>query len=175
MVEGNASTTSDCTLSESPAAPELRTPGPWQPAAPGVVAMNIVARPLGRGRFAAYLCGRLLCRSRTPLLAAARILQAMGVSDDTLLTMTHEHSATVALRSTIGRAAGLRIREIRGTPRLVPWRPDQLPGEGSSTCTAERLGGKMRPSGYHNAFKSETGLEGAVATGLCDGEGGPSS
>jgi hypothetical protein len=86
--------------------------------------MNIIIRPLGRGRFAASLGQRLLCTSKTPLLTAARILQAEGVPNDTPISMTHEGSSIVSMRSTIGKAAGLIVEETdkRG-PRFKPYRP----------------------------------------------------
>jgi hypothetical protein len=92
--------------------------------------MNITIRPLGRGRFAASLDQRLLCKSKTPLLTAARILQAEGVPDDAPLTMTREGSSIVAMRSTVGKAAGLIVEETdtRG-PRFKTYRPmsNQMP------------------------------------------------
>ena len=86
--------------------------------------MNITIRPLGRGRFAASLGQRLLCQSKTPLLTAARILQAEGVPDDTLISMTHEGSSIVAMRSTIGKAASRIVEETdtRG-PKFKTYRP----------------------------------------------------
>jgi hypothetical protein len=86
--------------------------------------MNIIIRPLGRGRFAASLGQRLLCKSKTPLLTAARILQAEGAPDDTPISMTHEGSSVVAMRSTIGKAAGLIVEETdtKG-PKFKAYRP----------------------------------------------------
>lgn len=86
--------------------------------------MNIIVRPLGRGRFAAFLGQRLLCQSKTPLLTAARILQAEGIPDDSPISMTHEGSSVVSMRSTIGKAAGLIVEETdsRG-PKLKTYRP----------------------------------------------------
>ncbi len=99
------------------------------------------------GRFAALLDGRLLCESRAPLLSAARILRAEGIPGDTLLEMAHPGSREVALRSTVGIAAGLRVSEV-GTPRFVPWRPDELPANSRFPCTVPRLDGKTRPLGW---------------------------
>jgi hypothetical protein len=100
---------------------------PWQPAIPGENIMKILVRAPNRRRFAAFLDGHVLCDSRTPLLAAARVLQAKGITGDTLLEMIHERSTVVALRSTVGEEASLRVNETGCTPRFVPWRPDQLP------------------------------------------------
>jgi hypothetical protein len=86
--------------------------------------MNITIRPLGRGRFAAFLGQRLLCKSKTPLLTATRILQAEGMPDDTPISMTHEGSSVASMRSTVGKAAGLIVEETsaRG-PKLKAYRP----------------------------------------------------
>jgi hypothetical protein len=104
----------------------------WRPTISPQVTMVIIVRSLGRGRFAPLINGRALHASATPLLSAARVLQAKGVPDDTSLEMIHEGSTVVALRSTVGKAARLRVNETGGTPRFVPWRPDQLPSMGSS-------------------------------------------
>ena len=86
--------------------------------------MNITIRPLGRGRFAASFGQRLLCESKTPLLTAARILQAEGMHDDTPISMTHDGSSAVSMMTTVGRAASLIVEETstRG-PRLKTYRP----------------------------------------------------
>jgi len=86
--------------------------------------MNLTIRPLGRGRFAAFLGQRLLCKCKTPLLTAARILQAEGLPDESPISMTHERSSVVAMRSTVGKTAGLTVEETdtRG-PRFKTYRP----------------------------------------------------
>lgn len=108
--------------------------------------MNITIRPLGRGRFAASLGQRLLCESKTPLLTSARILQAEGAPYDTLITMIHEGSSIVAMRSTVGKAAGLIVHETdKEGPKLKRYRPmsAQVPrqgvrqGERTTICKAE--------------------------------------
>jgi hypothetical protein len=126
--------------------------------------MIIIVRPLGRGRFAALLADRTRCASGTPLLSAARVLQTEGMRDDTPLEMVHEGSATVAFRSTVGTAARLRVTEVRGSPRFVPWRPDQLPASMPAHCAAETLDGKATSCGYRNTSGLEVGLKGAAAT-----------
>jgi hypothetical protein len=86
--------------------------------------MNITIRPLGRGRFAASLGQRLLCKSKTPFFTAARILQAEGLPDDTPITMTHEGSSIVSMRSTVGQAASLIVLETdKEGPKLKRYRP----------------------------------------------------
>lgn len=88
------------------------------------MSINITAYPLGDGRFFAYLGNRPLCKaSSTPFYSAARALLDEGVSPDTVLTMRHDGSSIVSLRSTVGQAAkltvveedkkGLRVRKYR--------------------------------------------------------------
>jgi hypothetical protein len=82
--------------------------------------LHIMVRPVGRGRYAAHLDDRELCRSETPFFSAARVLLAQGYDPSTVLAMSHEGSATVAIRSTIGRAAGLTVDEPpKGGIRIV--------------------------------------------------------
>jgi hypothetical protein len=76
-----------------------------------VPTLRLVVRPVSRGSYAAHLDDRELCRSSTPFFAAARVLLAQGYDPSTVLAMSHEGSATVAIRSTIGRAAGLTVDE----------------------------------------------------------------
>jgi hypothetical protein len=86
--------------------------------------MNITIRPLGRGRFAASLGQRLLCESKTPLFTSARILQAEGAPNDSPITMTHEGSSVVAMRSTVGEAASKIVHETdKEGPKLKRYRP----------------------------------------------------
>ena len=86
--------------------------------------MNITIRPLGRGRFAASVGQREICQSKTPFFTAARILQAEGVPDETPITLTHEGSDIVAMRSTVGEAASRIVEETDANgPRFKRYRP----------------------------------------------------
>lgn len=86
--------------------------------------MNITIRPLSRGRSAASVGQRLLCESKTPLFTSARILQAEGVPDDTPISMTHEGSSVVTMRSTVGEAASKIVHETdKVGPKLKRYRP----------------------------------------------------
>ena len=86
--------------------------------------MNITIRPLGRGRFAASVGQRLLCKSKTPFFTSARILQTEGIPDETPIRMTHEGSSVVTMRSTIGEAASKIVHETdREGPKLKRYRP----------------------------------------------------
>ncbi len=79
--------------------------------------MHITIVPVGRGRFAASIEGRTLPDYSTdPFLDAARLLLSEGVSPDEELTMSHQGSTIVSLRSTVGKAAKLTVVEgDRGT------------------------------------------------------------
>ena len=88
---------------------------------------EIVVEPSRDGRslgsFKAYLGSRVLCVSRTPFLSAARVLRKEGVPPDTVITMRHAGSPVVSLRSTVGHAAKLTVREDHRGARFVPYRP----------------------------------------------------
>lgn len=118
--------------------------------------ISITIHSVGRGRFAAFLDDRLLCVSETPLLSAARVLQAEGLPATTRLEMIHEASATVAMRTTVGVAAGLRVSETGSMPRFVPWRPDQLPCNSRFACTVDELDGQTPLSGYLSYLRASS-------------------
>jgi hypothetical protein len=67
--------------------------------------------------------GERLCSSRTPFYSAARVLQKRGVKPETQLIMKHQHSDTVAMRSTVGAAAKLTIHEGPNGPVIAQWSP----------------------------------------------------
>jgi hypothetical protein len=74
--------------------------------------MHITVKPQGRGLYAAYIGDDLLCdRTHMPFYSAARVLKAWGFPDNDALTMSHEGSNTISLRSTVGKAAGKTISE----------------------------------------------------------------
>jgi hypothetical protein len=73
--------------------------------------MNIIIRPLGHGRYEAILDGRMLCSSSTPFFSTARILQREGTAHDTEITMKHQGASTISMKSTVGKAAALTVRE----------------------------------------------------------------
>jgi hypothetical protein len=91
--------------------------------------INIDVQPIGsrNGRympgFRAFVGERLLAESKTPFLSAARVLLREGVDPSTPLTMTHQGSTTVSLRSTVSVAAGLVVDETeKSAPRFKPYR-----------------------------------------------------
>jgi len=70
----------------------------------------------------AWLDGELLCTAREPLFAAARVLQARGIPDDTPIASRHKGAAHISLTSTFGKAAKLTVRDNRrGVPKIVPF------------------------------------------------------
>ena len=73
------------------------------------------------GSFIATFDGRELCRSRRPFLSAARTFRRDGFHELTRLDLIHAGSATIALTSTIGAAAGLDVNE--DGPRFCRYRP----------------------------------------------------
>jgi hypothetical protein len=71
--------------------------------------------------FTASVDGEVLGVFRTPMLSSARILLERGASPDDQLTMSHAGSATVAMRSTVGVAAKLTVKEDNSGPRFRPY------------------------------------------------------
>lgn len=65
--------------------------------------------------------GEVVATSRQPFYAAARALQAQGYDDEIVLTASHEGSPVLAMRSTIGVAAGWSVieGERTGLSRVV--------------------------------------------------------
>ena len=84
-------------------------------------------KPPRSARFIARLGdeGRVLGTFTAPLCGGARVLLAEGVPPETPVQMRHAGSATIALRSTVGRAASLTVNEETGDgkPRFAKWRP----------------------------------------------------
>jgi hypothetical protein len=89
--------------------------------------LELVVAPAGAGKFTARLDGRELCVSTKPFLDAARVLMVEGVDPETVLQMRHEGSTTVALRSTVGTAAGLTVLEGDLRPRFARWQAFERP------------------------------------------------
>jgi hypothetical protein len=92
--------------------------------------LEITVRPVGQrnGRytpgFQAFHGQRLICESRTPLLSASRVLLTEGVNPETPITMNHQGSDVVSMRSTVGIAAGLTVIEKDSeAPRFAQYRP----------------------------------------------------
>lgn len=77
-----------------------------------MLTFTIVVRPIGRGKFEAYHGSTLLCVSTEPLCESSRVLLSRGWANtrDTI-EMYHEHCATASLRSKVGKAARLTVKE----------------------------------------------------------------
>lgn len=89
-----------------------------QPKPAEVIEIEVRAHP--RGLFTAFVNGKHIATSATPLLAAARKLLEQGVPADTRLRMRHTGSPTVALTFTVGTAASFTVRD---TPLRFVKRP----------------------------------------------------
>lgn len=84
--------------------------------------------------FFAYLDGKKICCSRTPLLTCARIFQRAGVSDDEEILMYTGDRDYWSLRSTVGKAAKWVLQEH---PKYgFRWKPyvDRKPPDKASTA-----------------------------------------
>jgi len=90
--------------------------------------LNIIVTPsslTSKGQiYEARLDGEVLCRSLTPFLSAARVLLDADYAPDTVVTMRHQGSSVVSLRSTLKRAAKLTVIDNRHEgPRFAKYRP----------------------------------------------------
>jgi hypothetical protein len=66
----------------------------------------------------------IVTRPTTPFFDAARVLLAKGVAPDMALVMRHAGAHHDALRSTVGKAAGLSVENSGGKPAFRPYKPD---------------------------------------------------
>ena len=97
------------------------TTGPGATPTPAELVIHV--RSVGPGLYEASLDGEVLCQRREPFLAAARVLQARGVPPDTPIAQQNEDEPYASLRSTVGKAAALRVTEDHGMPRFSKFRP----------------------------------------------------
>lgn len=105
--------------------------------------LELVPVPSRPSFYAAMLGGRLLCRSRMPLLDAARVLLAEGITPETELAARHVGRAIVAMRSTVGEAAKWTIRERdRGGLSKELWQSFEM-GRSSTPVAPENARGEM--------------------------------
>ncbi|MGO4334919.1 hypothetical protein AB4037_08390 [Labrys sp. KB_33_2] len=89
------------------------------------MSITIITTPAKAGRFHASISGRHVGTFRTPLLSAARALLRDGVDPSTAITLLHSGATFDALRSTVGVAAKLTVKEDdagRQLPHFVPYR-----------------------------------------------------
>jgi hypothetical protein len=88
--------------------------------------IEIVVTPVGKSRFEARLAvsGHVLGTFSAPLCGAARVLLSERIQPETEIQMRHAASDVIALRSTVGVAAGLTVVEATdGKPRFAKWMP----------------------------------------------------
>lgn len=86
-----------------------------------MAAVTLVLRPEGKGRFAAYLDGALICTSKQPLLDGARELLRRGYDPATLLTSRHEGKAYDSfVPAPIGDLAKLTVRDDKFEKYVAP-------------------------------------------------------
>jgi hypothetical protein len=86
--------------------------------------LTIAPRPNSAHMFEARIDGRLLCTSPAPFCEAARVLLAEGADPATVIAMRHVGSDTIALRTSLGHAAGLTVADDgKGRPRFRKWQP----------------------------------------------------
>jgi hypothetical protein len=92
------------------------SPEPRHPVRPPRVARFVATVDADQGR-----AGRVLGAFSDPLCSSL----SEGLQPDTPLLLRHAGSDTVALRSTVGVAAGLRVSEETsdGKPRFTKWVP----------------------------------------------------
>jgi hypothetical protein len=66
----------------------------------------------------------IVTRSTTPFFDAARVLLAKGMAPDMALVMRHAGAHHDALRSTVGKAAGLSVENSGGKAAFRTYKPD---------------------------------------------------
>ena len=88
--------------------------------------MDLQVTQLTTRLYAVIVDGVFICRSKTPLLSAARVLLERGVPRDTELRMFWYGSKIASLRTTVGEAAAWTVKEERKYgPVLRAYRPPE--------------------------------------------------
>lgn len=88
-----------------------------------------------RGYYAAYVDGNHVTTSVTPLLTTARKLAASGVPLTEELILRRRGSETTSIKSTVGKAAALTVREnARQGPFFTRWAPPGAGGDPQNAC-----------------------------------------
>lgn len=95
----------------------------------GTVVITVSPARDGGGRPSGLLSATvdrtIVAASATPLADAARALLAEGTPADTVLVMRHAGKDHDAVRTTVGAAAALTVRDSAiGKPRFTRWRSD---------------------------------------------------
>jgi len=94
---------------------------PWRRAT-AVREITIATAAIGLGLYEARLDGRLLCRSRTPFLDAARVLLSEGYDPSIKMLMLRAGSNVCSLTAMIGAAAKLSVEESANGPVFRSYR-----------------------------------------------------
>jgi len=111
--------------------------------------ITIAAISTRAGYYAARCDGRLLCRSRQPLLDGARELLAFGYAADAVIVMKHAGSEVEAMRSTIGVAARLSVEtDEQGRPIFRQWRGPRTRGAAPPTAYSQNSDRLRDPPPY---------------------------
>jgi hypothetical protein len=84
------------------------------------LAQDAVPTSTHPGRFNTRFGERLLTTSRAPFLDVCRILAGEGVPGETVVSMRHVDSKTIALTATLARAAAPTVDE-NSRPRFMRW------------------------------------------------------
>lgn len=74
-------------------------------------------------RFEAWVGGRCLSVSETPLLTAARVLTKEGCNPNATLEMWHQGATEFALRGRLGDLALLTVKNGPNAPAFAKWQP----------------------------------------------------
>ena len=90
--------------------------------------IEVVLKPkTPRGLFGVEYSGTVIVEaSRSPICDAARVLHALGYSDDSVVVARHHGSDIQSMRGPLWAWRGLTVREDRTGPRLVRWEPFSL-------------------------------------------------
>jgi hypothetical protein len=89
--------------------------------------ITIVVSSANADYFYATIDGKVVCKSRTPFLTAARYLLAHGTHSRSKIRMVHANNLEeISLLSTVGAAAKLTVEEGDKPPRFRPWRAYQV-------------------------------------------------
>jgi hypothetical protein len=82
--------------------------------------INVTPSTTAFGSFIARsFSDRPLCTSRTPFCASARLLMAAGAASSAEIEMRHEGDADWSLRSNVGTAAALTVRDDNRKPTFA--------------------------------------------------------
>ena len=97
----------------APTSPRAHLPRPMK----ATLRLDVRSSSGSSGTFDIRLGDRLLCRSETPILSAARVLAGEGVDGRTILEMRWPDRADWALRGSVARLARLTVHHSRfGAP-----------------------------------------------------------